>query len=91
MTFGTGPIPITFKRDAAAKAAVKVELIVPAHMQGISAPALDVPTDSDTATLRLRFGPKPGPLNMPLIVRATSQRAGQPLVAEATLELVERH
>jgi hypothetical protein len=66
----------------------KVELIVPRHMQGISADAVAVPPEVDGAELRVRCAAIFGPLNMPLTIRATSLRDGRQVVAETKLQLV---
>jgi hypothetical protein len=67
---------------------VKVELIVPRHMQDIAAEPTVAPADAEQATLVLRLGGQPGPLNMPLTIRATGERGGDPITAETPLELV---
>ncbi|HVW02523.1 MAG TPA: hypothetical protein VHB77_19360, partial [Planctomycetaceae bacterium] len=83
-------LPVRIGRGAEQKAPVKVELIVPAHIQGVTADAVLVSADQATGELRLKFAPEStGPFNMPLTLRATSQPAeGGPVVAESPLELV---
>ncbi|MCI0358970.1 MAG: hypothetical protein L0211_10870 [Planctomycetaceae bacterium] len=81
-------IPVAIRRDSSVASPVQVELVVPRHMRDIAAEPAIVPADSDQATLVVKLGPAPGPLNMPLVVRATAQRTGDSLVAEEQLELV---
>jgi hypothetical protein len=67
--------------------AVRVELVCPNHMRGVSAEAATIDPANPTAQLRLRFAEGPiGPFNMPLTVRATvSDSRGYPVVAESAL------
>jgi hypothetical protein len=81
-------IPVAIKRDASIVSPVKLELIVPRHVAGIAAEQVSADALSDQATLVLRVGAQPGPFNMPLLIRATGERGGDPIVAEAPLELV---
>lgn len=85
---GQVQIPVAIRRDSSVASPVQVELVVPRHMRDIAAEAVIVPADSDLATLQVKLGPQPGPLNMPLVARATAQRAGDALVAEESFELV---
>ncbi|HEY2251873.1 MAG TPA: hypothetical protein VGH74_12465, partial [Planctomycetaceae bacterium] len=70
---------------------VKVELIVADHIHGVIAEPLTLAADQTAGTLTVRFAAeRPGPFNMPLIVRATAMKgANDPVVAEAKLEIVE--
>jgi hypothetical protein len=65
-----------------------LEIVQPPHLRGVSAAPVTVPADQETGELALVFGDAPGPFTAPLLIRATAQRAGDPLVAEASLELV---
>jgi hypothetical protein len=67
---------------------VKVELIVPRHMRDIAAESVTVAAGAEQVTLVLRLGSQPGPLNMPLVIRVTGERGGDPITAETPLELV---
>lgn len=71
---------------------VRVELVVPGHVRGVSADPVEIPADAQAGTLRLRFAAGDlGPFNMPAIVRATGKkRDGSPAVDEAKVELVPR-
>jgi hypothetical protein len=83
-------VPIRVGRGTELKAPVKVELIVPAHIQGVSADPVTVAGDQTTGELRLKFATgSHGPFNMPLTLRAASVPAeGSPVVAESPLEVV---
>jgi hypothetical protein len=81
-------IPIAIKRDASVSGPIRLELIVPAHMEGIAAEPVIVPAGEESAEIRLRAAAVPGPLNMPLTIRATTERGGDLLVAEEPIELV---
>jgi hypothetical protein len=81
-------IAATIKRDASITSPVKLELVVPRHMTGIAADPVEAAADADQATLTVRLGPTPGPLNMPLLLRATAHRNGDPIIAESPVELV---
>lgn len=81
--------PVAIKRDATIASPVKLELIVPRHMRGIAAEPVAVDSGTGEAILAVRFGEQAGPFNMPLMIRATGERGGDPIVAEAEIELVE--
>lgn len=69
---------------------VRLELLVPDHVRGATAGAVEVPAAQSTGTLMLRFaGDKPGPFNAPLIVRATLTGTSGPITAEAKLDVGE--
>ena len=75
-------------RGKGLQGAVKVELIVPTHVRGISAEPLTVSADKAVGTLTVRFADKlHGPFGMPLVIRATLMDKGEPVVAEAKVEI----
>jgi hypothetical protein len=68
----------------------KVELLTPPHFKGIQADPLTIPADKSSGTLAIRFSPAAhGPLNMPLVIRATIIDKSEPVVAETKLDLLE--
>jgi hypothetical protein len=81
-------VRVRLARGKSLQAPARLELIVPKHMRGISAAAVAVPPESAEAELRLRCAASFGPLNMPVTIRATSERDGQVVVAETKLQLV---
>jgi hypothetical protein len=69
--------------------AVKIELIVPHHIHGISADPLTIPAQSQQAELAIHFARDlHGPINSPLLVRATVMAKGEPVMAEAKVDLI---
>ena len=77
-------------RGKGLEGAVRVELVVPGHVRGVTASAVEVPAGQSSGTLTLRFDPdRPGPFNMPLVVRATLAGKAGPVTAEAGLEVAE--
>lgn len=86
-------IQVQLRRDASVQGRVRVELVAPRHLRDVTAEAIELPEptaagSSDTARFTLKFGARPGPFTMPVTIRATTTRDGDPLVAEAPLELV---
>jgi hypothetical protein len=84
----TTPVVVRIRRDRALRAAVRLEIVPPPHLRGVSAAPVIVPANQEAGELALAFGESPGPFTAPLLIRATAERAGDPLVAEASLELV---
>ena len=83
-------VPVKVSRGKGLNGPVKVELILPQHLHGVSAEAVVVAADQSIGTLTVHFAADAlGPFNMPLTVRATLTD-GDPVVAEAKLEIVPR-
>ncbi|MBY0523841.1 MAG: PPC domain-containing protein [Gemmataceae bacterium] len=81
-------VPLRVQRAKGLDGVVKLELIVPAHLQGIAADAVEVKPGEDRPTLTLRFAEKlTGPFNAPLVIRATMMDRGKPVIAETKIEL----
>jgi hypothetical protein len=81
-------LPVKVGRGKSLKGPVKVELVVPAHLRGVTAEAVTIAADRSSGTLTLRVAPGvKGPFNMPLTVRATVMEANKPVVGEARLKL----
>ena len=85
---GDREVIVRLARDRSLAGPTNVELVVPAHIHGIAAEPVSAPEDAVTAVLRICCDPEFGPLNMPLTVRATSQRDGRMVTAETSLQLV---
>jgi hypothetical protein len=79
---------VSVQRSAGNTAPVRVELVVPRHMLEIAAEPVEISAEQAEAVMRIRCGRSPGPLNMPLTLRATTT-SGPPATAAASLELVE--
>lgn len=81
-------IPVNLHRQTGLTAACKLELVVPSHMRDIAAEPITIDGSSYVSPLRIKLGPNPGPLNMPLLIRGTTERDGGPIVAEVAVELL---
>jgi hypothetical protein len=83
-------IAVTVGRGQGVNVPVRVELVVPAHIHGVSAEPLTLPADQATGTLTLQFAAENrGPFNMPLLLRATALKSPtDPVVAETKVEVV---
>jgi hypothetical protein len=81
-------VPVRVQRDPEVEGDVRLELIVPPHIDGVAAEPIVVPAGQDRATLTIRFTSGAGPFNAPLLVRAAAVWRGQPAVAEAKLTVV---
>jgi len=83
-------VPVQLHRQTGLDAACRLELIVPPHMRDIAAETVNLDAKSTAADLKIRLGEQPGPLNMPLLIRATITHDGAPIVAETNLELIAK-
>lgn len=81
-------IPLQITCDRTVNKPLKIELIVPEHMRDLAAATIEAQPQETSAKLTLRCGAAPGPLNMPLTIRATSERNGKPVVSESPLTLL---
>jgi hypothetical protein len=83
-------VPVRVGRGTGIVGPAKIEVIIPRHMRGVTAPPVTVAADAETAEVRLEFAAEtPGPFNQPLLVRATVLKNNDiPFVAESKLELV---
>jgi hypothetical protein len=82
------PVTVRVSRARSLAGPVKVELVVPAHIRGVTADPVALPEGAETAALMLHFAEKAGPFNMPVTVRATANEKGQPVTAETPLEIL---
>jgi hypothetical protein len=69
---------------------VTLELALAEHVKGVSAEPVTLSDRQTDATLHVRFADRPGPFNLPLVVRATGRRAGDRVLAEAKVDVVAR-
>ncbi len=84
----TVAVAVTVTRAKALAGPVKVELIVPAHMGFLTADPVELAAGQDRAVLPVRFAADArGPYNMPVVIRATLMRKGEPVVGEAKLDV----
>ncbi len=86
----TAALSIKVGRGQGVHVSVRVELVVPAHIHGVTAEPLTLPADQATGTITLKFSADhPGPFNMPLLLRATALKGeSDRVVAEAKIEVV---
>ena len=71
---------------------VRVELIVPSHIRGISSSPAEIPDGESAAKIPIRFTATDlGPFNMPLTIRATARVDGRAYLAEVPLDVRATH
>ena len=80
-------VPLRVTRGKGLEGPVRLELVTPTHVQGVSAAAVTIAADQNTGTLLIRFEPKAGPFNAPLLVRAVLTSKNGPVTAEWKLEV----
>lgn len=81
-------LPLRIKRGIGLKGPVRLELIVPDHVRGLSAVPAEIAAGQEAGALTIRCQAKVnGALNMPLIVRASIMHEGHAVVAEAPVEV----
>ena len=81
-------MPLRIVRDRGLQGPVKLEMIAPEHIGGLSADPVAIPADGDRANLTIRFAKSlTGPFNQPLVIRATLMDKGEPIVAEIKLDV----
>lgn len=84
----TAVIPLRVKRGLNLPGAVKVELIAPAHIRGVTAAPMTLAADQHRGQLTLQFAGKlNGPFNMPLTIRATLVHDNRPVIAEQKIDV----
>ena len=81
-------VHVKIDRDAGLNGPVKVELLPPPHITGVTSEPFIVPAGENEAVLKLRFASGAGPFNMPLMIRATHGEGDARIVAETNLEIV---
>jgi hypothetical protein len=84
----TVSVPVRIRREKSLVGPVRLDVVVPTHIHGVSAPFVLVPADQERAHLALQFRSPLGPFNMPLTIRATVFDQGEPVIAETKLEIV---
>jgi hypothetical protein len=81
-------VPVRIKRGQEVQGPVELTVIAPVHLQGITAAKTTIAAKMERGELVINFAEKlVGPFNMPITVRATLMRNGEPLVAEVQLDL----
>jgi hypothetical protein len=85
---GTVTVPVKVARGKGLTGPVKVELVLGTHVHGVRAEALTIAAGETKGSMTLHFDERPGPLNMPILVRATLAADDGPAVAEVKIDLV---
>ena len=83
-------VPIAIQRGpSVGKGSVRIELVVPKHIAGVTAQPVEIPAGEDKGAIAIRFGSSPGPFNMPVTfeARATGP-AGESYLGETKIEIV---
>jgi hypothetical protein len=76
------------KRGLGIDGPVAIELDVPDHLRGVRAEPCTIPAGGERGELVIRCADAlPGPFNMPLTVRATLRRHGDPVTAEVPIDV----
>jgi hypothetical protein len=88
----TVSLPLTVNRGTGLSGEVQVELVVPKHIQGISAKPIKVPAGKSNTSIEIEFEfanaeKTLGPFNMPIVVRATLLSDASPVVGEFELRI----
>lgn len=81
-------VPVSIRRGKGLTGEVKVEVILPDHVRGVTVKPLILAASSTTGELALTFAGKAGPFNAPLVVRASLRTSEGAVTAEAKLEVV---
>jgi len=82
-------VHVKIDRDAGLSGPIRVELLPPPHITGVTSEAFIVAAGENEAVLKLRFAGGAGPFNMPLMIRATHGEGDARIVAETNLEIVK--
>jgi hypothetical protein len=84
---GKATIPVKVSRGKSITGPVKVELVLPTHVRGVTmAPAI-IAADQSEAVVTVTFAASPGPFTAPLLLRATLTAPSGPITAETSLEV----
>jgi hypothetical protein len=81
-------VRVSIDRDAGLDGPVRIELVVPRHIRGVSAEPVTAEPGENEALLKIRFASDAGPFNMPLVVRASHGEGVDRNITEAPLEIV---
>jgi hypothetical protein len=81
-------VAVRVKRGQGVEGPVELTLITPAHMHGLVAAKTTIATEDDRGELVINCARKlAAPFNMPVTLRATLMRNGEPFVAEVKLDV----
>jgi hypothetical protein len=81
-------VPVRVSRGKSLSGPAKLELIRPAHLQAIHAEPVVMSEGQKRVEFPIRFGRDlAGPINAPIVLRATILDRGEPVIAETKIEL----
>jgi hypothetical protein len=81
-------VSVHIKRSLGMTGPVALELVLPAHIKGLTADPAVIAADRDRGELTIRCADKMPPIvNMPVIVRAVLMHNGEPLMAEVKIDV----
>jgi hypothetical protein len=81
-------LDLKLSRGEGLTGAAEIEVVMPAHFKGVTAPRVELPAGANEGKLRIRFARDAGPFNAPLLIRAVVKDRDLPVTAETKLELV---
>lgn len=86
---GALTLPVRVRRARGLIGPVRLEWLAPEHLRHVSAAAVTVSADQESAILTIRFGPARDVVyNAPFTVRATLMDHDRPVVGEAKIDIV---
>ena len=81
-------VSVHVKRGQGIEGPVELTLVLPTHLQGLTAVKTTIPAKQERGDIVIHCAAKlAGPFNMPVILRATLMRNGEPLIAEVKLDV----
>jgi hypothetical protein len=81
-------VPVQIRRGQDVAGPVELTLVLPVHLHGLAAAKTTIAAKSDRGELVIECADKlAGPFNIPLTLRATLMRNGEPLIAEVKLDV----
>ncbi len=81
-------VPVRIKRGQGIEGPVELDIVLESHMRGISAKKISIAAKEERGTLVVVCSDQlTGPFNMPVVLRATLRRNGEPIVAEVKLDV----
>ena len=81
-------VSVRVKRGQGVDGPVELTLVTPVRMQGLQASKTTMPAKIDKGELTIRCSDQlAGPFTMPVTLRATLMRNGEPLIAEVKLDV----
>ena len=83
-------LPVEVRRGKGLDGEVRIDLVLPEHMKGVSAKPLTIGAGQSKGVVEVRFAEGVGKASIAVVVRATLKSADGEVTAEAGVELVGR-